>query len=41
LFEVTPVACHGTMLISGPFASTALGNSGLATMKIIDDSKKT
>lgn len=28
--------CHG-----GPFASVALGNSGLATMNIVDDSKKT
>lgn len=28
--------CHG-----GPFASVELGNSGLATMNIIDDAKKT
>ncbi len=28
--------CHG-----GPFASVALGNSGVATMNIIDDTKKT
>ncbi len=28
--------CHG-----GPFASIALGNSGLATMDIVDDTKKT
>ena len=28
--------CHG-----GPFASVALGNSGVATMKIIDDTKNT
>ena len=28
--------CHG-----GPFASVALGNSGMATMDIIDDTKKT
>ncbi len=28
--------CHG-----GPFAFVALGNSGVATMKIIDDTKKT
>lgn len=28
--------CHG-----GPFASVELGNSGVATMKIIDDTKKT
>ena len=28
--------CHG-----GPFASVELGNSGVATMNIIDDTKKT
>lgn len=28
--------CHG-----GPFASVELGNSGVATMKIVDDTKKT
>ena len=28
--------CHG-----GPFASVELGNSGLATMNIVDDTKKT
>lgn len=28
--------CHG-----GPFAAVELGNSGLATMKIVDDTKKT
>jgi uronate dehydrogenase len=28
--------CHG-----GPFAKVELGNSGVATMNIIDDSKKT
>jgi len=28
--------CHG-----GPFASVALGNSGVATMNIVDDTKKT
>ncbi len=28
--------CHG-----GPFASVALGNSGMATMDIVDDTKKT
>ena len=28
--------CHG-----GPFAAVELGNSGMATMNIIDDTKKT
>jgi uronate dehydrogenase len=28
--------CHG-----GPFAAVSLGNSGLATMNIVDDKKKT
>jgi len=28
--------CHG-----GPFASVELGNSGVATMNIVDDTKKT
>ncbi|MBT5823033.1 MAG: NAD(P)-dependent oxidoreductase, partial [Rhodobacteraceae bacterium] len=28
--------CHG-----GPFASVALGNSGVASMNIVDDAKKT
>jgi len=31
----------GNYLHGGPFASVALGNSGLATMNIIDDKKKT
>ncbi len=31
----------GSLLHGGPFASIELGNSGLATMKIIDDTKKT
>jgi len=31
----------GTLCQGGPFASVALGNSGTAQMKIIDDSKKT
>ncbi len=30
------LACHG-----GPFAATELGNSGLASMNIVDDTKKT
>jgi len=31
----------GSVLHGGPFASIELGNSGLATMKIVDDTKKT
>lgn len=31
----------GSLLHGGPFASIELGNSGLATMKIVDDTKKT
>jgi uronate dehydrogenase len=31
----------GNMCQGGPFASVKLGNSGVATMNIVDDTKKT
>lgn len=39
--EPMDIADPGSMCHGGPFASIALGNSGLATMKIVDDTKKT
>jgi uronate dehydrogenase len=31
----------GNMCQGGPFAAVELGNSGVATMNIVDDTKKT
>jgi len=39
--ETSDLDDPGAMLHGGPFASIALGNSGLATMDIVDDTKKT
>jgi len=39
--EPMDVTDPGNMLHGGPFASISLGNSGLATMDIVDDTKKT
>lgn len=39
--EPADLSDPGSLLQGGPFASIELGNSGLATMNIIDDTKKT